>query len=146
MSYRLTEDAGRHTLSRWTTALLLVLVMGFSCEPATAHVVKKVKSSTCQRNWKTPEGARSQALCFAGHFDVSQSTTDQVGECESGWYWHAENGDHKGIFQHDEDLWPGRVSHYMPKGSTWIFSARTQSIVTTRMVLHEGWSPWSQCL
>ena len=47
-----------------------------------------------------------------------------------------------GIYQHMLKYWPGRAAAYGFPGWS-AFNARANIIVTMRMVVQDGWGPWS---
>ena len=78
-----------------------------------------------------------------------------VADCESHFWPWATNGSSKGVYQHIETYWIGRVRAYLRPGwfwqlrdddlSTWpgIFQARANVLVSIRMAHVGGWGPWS---
>jgi hypothetical protein len=78
------------------------------------------------------------------------NTPTQVAACESGLQADASNGGrYLGIFQHSAHYWPGRVDAFAPR--TWdkplgasALNARSNIVVSIRMVAGDGWGPWVQ--
>ena len=69
-----------------------------------------------------------------------------VARCESGFNEHATYTDHVGVYQHVRRYWPARFRAHRVRG--WHmhpspFNARSNVVVSIRMVHSGGWGPWS---
>jgi hypothetical protein len=85
------------------------------------------------RRWPVPGGA-AKAICIA------QRESDLVPTATS------PNGQFVGLFQHLASAWPDRYAAWTRP--VWQLrpsplNARTNAIVTIRMVSVDGWGPWS---
>jgi hypothetical protein len=139
-------------------AVVLVFAIGFggigSGAPAEAHHRPGPASIHWHQRWVENRDTRPvRALIWraAVTFGISPSKALAVADCETGGTFAPNAGigqpdDYRGIFQHDRDYWPGRVRaftkpwwHLRPG----IFNARTQAVVSARMVAEHGWGAWT---
>lgn len=98
----------------------------------TRHFVKRLIRCSTTR-WVVPGGS-VKAICIARRESRLDPTVVSKPE-----------GLYVGLFQHSAELWPDRYSEWAKPG--WklrprALNARTNTIVTIRMVNAHGWGPW----
>lgn len=117
--------------------------------PAWRDREKNVKA--CPSNWwksHSREAVRQLVICEAELFNVSVSHALYVADRESKFYWKAFNSSGcggagcGGIYQHHMAYWSGRVNDYARDFKPSWTNARTQCVVTFKMVRQGGWGPW----
>lgn len=101
------------------------------------RVARRVKHLiACAERVYPSTGGLSQALCVA-HRESRY------------WPWaHNESSDARGLFQHLQRYWPGRVTSHLRQ--RWMphvwqpsaYNARANVLVTMRMARSGGWGPW----
>jgi len=138
-------------LRRFLTIVLAVGVLAtggmvFKSTPAKA-------AGMCQFPWQTDNGGYSTyqvkriIQCAVAHYPVpgGQSKAMYIARRESRFDPYAvnPNGRFKGIYQQGITWWQGRYNtygfSYLPNK---ILNARTNIIVSIRMVHRHGWGPW----
>jgi hypothetical protein len=104
-------------------------------------------------NAVTTDRAKAVIRCAFRRFapgEVSMALT--ISYRESRWNPFAWNhwSNCRGLFQHLQTYWPGRVTAYLDRRwfpNTWpnvsAFDARASAIVAAKMVARSGWGAWS---
>ena len=99
-------------------------------ETARSHARRLIRCAAAR--WEVPGGAAT-AICIAeaeSHLDPEATSPD---------------GTYVGLYQHSAEAWPERYEEWTRPG--WRLdesplSARTNAIVTLRMVNEDGWGAW----
>jgi hypothetical protein len=131
---------------KWLITLALVLTL--QAQPALAQ------DGPCTGRWNTHRQVRQGIECVWDRFDPGYGGAAKaidVASCESGLNPEADGGASEGLFQHMQQYWPTRFTHYIERHtlrSTWglspsIWSGRSQAVVTALMVRRGGWGPWT---
>jgi hypothetical protein len=140
----------RHVVAALTIAALLTVVPATisqaripgSQRPEVRHVPHKI----CDYDWHEGTWQIKQLIkCAADHWNVpgGESTALAIADRESRFRPTAYNPSGcAGIYQHMLRYWPGRAAAYGFSGWS-AFNARANIIVTMRMVVQDGWGPWS---
>jgi hypothetical protein len=133
-----------------TIAAVLALIVIFGGGPAEAHH----RPGPCPIHWlqawrkhRDVEPIKDLIRCAAWRWPVpgGPAFALDVAWCESRFRPNAVNGRSQGLYQHVVDYWPGRYERWTyPRWRLYpsIWNARTQAIVTMRMVHAGGWGPW----
>lgn len=104
---------------------------------------------TSDGNGWSPKDVRQAIRCAVSRWTVpgGASKAVSIARCESHFNPHARLGQFSGVFQQGSSWWRGRFRHYNPhhgyKLSRSIWNARSNVIVSIRMMHAVGLSPWS---
>jgi hypothetical protein len=140
-------------LTKYLTAVLIAIGLAFSTIGSAEAHVKPAHACRFQSReqgvWTTDE-VKWTARCLADWMNVDVSHAMYVGFRESRWHRYAVSwtGCCYGVYQHQLDLWPGRVRSHSRKLKKFAVhdrdwdSPRAQAVVTFAMVKQGGWSPW----
>lgn len=139
---------------------LALLVPLFAVMPsAEAHVIRPVKSSQCQFDWRTTEGMIAQGRCFARYFGLKPDRYEGTMRCESGGDHNPHNRRYVAPFsgfyggmQYVASTWEGIEGHYLPNvRNPQPIHGRYTNILTPRYIRErfqdglDGWGPWPYC-
>ncbi len=113
----------------------------------TNHHKESCRFRGPNEKWSGAE-VRDTIRCAARQWNVDGHTALRVADCESGFSPYAYNsGGYAGVFQHSTRYWPSRQNTF-DRHNRWninesVFNARSNIIVSIRMVHRGGWSPWA---
>ena len=132
-------------------SILILATPGKALGTGTTHEWRwdECRMNAGSSSWTSRE-VRQVIRCAVAKWPVSGgvSTALSVAACESGsdlQDWNASDG-YAGPMQQAVRYWPGRRSHYRPRG--WELQRspaqpRSNVIVSIRMAHGSGWSAWS---
>lgn len=134
--------------------IVLALVAAVSLNALSAAAGGRVKDSnefcrTSDGNGWSHKDVRQSIRCAAGKWHVpgGPSKAVSIARCESGFNPHARLGQFSGVFQQGSSWWRGRFRQYNPnhgyKLSRSIWNARSNIVVSIRMMHNVGLAPWS---
>jgi hypothetical protein len=135
------------------TLILTAIITTFPVAAASAMTTqdraistheRHASSTVCPIAWrKGPRYVRELIECAARHFGIGPDRALQIAFRESKFRPGAYNtySCAKGVFQHLCRYWPTRADDYGFAGWS-AYNARANIMVTMRMVLRYGWSPW----
>jgi len=134
------------------TLILTAIITTFPVASASAMTTQgstythklHASSTVCPIAWrKGPRYVRELIGCAARHFGIGSDKALRIAFRESKFRPGAYNAYTcaKGIFQHLCRYWPRRADDYGFAGWS-AYNARANIMVTMRMVLRYGWSPW----
>lgn len=136
----------RLTITILATTILVGLV---GAGPATAHHRPGPCDGHWWKAWTERQDTRPIVALIrdcAATFGVSSTKALAIAWRESRYRPSAYNASGaSGIFQHLSKFWPGRFATYArPRWHLFAspFNARTNIVVTMRMVRRYGWGPW----
>lgn len=137
----------RHAVAALSIAVILTVVpatISHAGIPEGRH--EKRTNVICNYDWHKGRWQIKQLIrCAAEHWNVpgGESMALAVADRESHFRPNAYNPSGcAGIYQHMLKYWPGRAAAYGFPGWS-AFNARANIIVTMRMVVQDGWGPWS---
>jgi hypothetical protein len=129
------------------TSTIVVSVFALSAGAAKVKDAQE-QCRTSEANGYSNKDVEQAIRCAVGKWSVPGGTSRalHVARCESGFNEHATYADHVGVYQHVRRYWPARFRAHRVRG--WHmhrspFNARSNVVVSIRMVHSGGWGPWS---
>ena len=134
-----------------TRALAVLAVLGLFCLSVPAHAHHR--PGPCDLHRGAEESVRSHARrlirCASDRWEVPGGFEKAlcIAEAESGLNpsTTSQGDEYLGLYQHSAEAWPARFEAWTRPA--WdldesALSARTNAVVTMRMVNSNGWGPW----
>lgn len=137
----------RHAVAALSIAAILTVVPATTSHAGIPEGRHEARTKViCNYDWHKGTWQIKQLIrCAAEYWNVpgGESTALAIADRESEFRPNAYNPSGcAGIYQHMLKYWPGRASEYGFPGWS-AFNARANIIVTMRMVVQDGWGPWS---
>ncbi len=136
----------RHAVAALSIAVILTVIPATISHARIPEGRHEAPTKICNYNWQQGTWQIKQLIrCAADHWNVpgGVSTALAIADRESRFRPNAYNPSGcAGIYQHMLRYWPGRAAAYGFSGWS-AFNARANIIVTMRMVVRDGWDPWS---
>lgn len=138
-------------MKRTLVAVLVVVGSLATTQAADAHHKVRDPQKQCRTSegngWSTKD-VKQAIRCAAARWHVPGGYRKlfSVARCESGFNPRARYTDHGGVFQHVFRYWPARFRHWRVRGwrmHSSIWNARSNVIVSVRMIHVGGYSPWA---
>lgn len=134
-----------------TTVLSALLFVSAAAPNAEATKVKDPSRycRTSDGNGFSNKDVVQAIRCAVGKWSVPGGVHEalSIAKCESGLDEHARLGQFSGVYQQGSSWWRGRFRHYNPhhgfRLSPSIWNARSNVVISIRMMHAVGTGPWS---